>query len=323
MSRHNYGQMLAGAPHIRGSVSVRGMMLQVLLAMLPGLLVWLLLFGTPGLLLLLVTVAAALAAEALCLRCRGLGLGALSDCSAAVTAVLLALCLSPQASFMVAALAAIFAIVVGKHAFGGIGRNLFNPAMLGFAFAIICFPQELSQWFPVVPGDAVSAATPLVTIADGLVQMRMIDEVLPGMAADSRTSLYLWLALAWLAGGMYLVLRKIIDWRVPGCMLLGMFVLAGVFWMYDEQRYLAPWWHCVLGGTMLGAFFVITDPVSSPVVLRARMVFACGVGVLTWWIRHFGALADGVAFAVLIMNALAPVLDKLLGPKVMGTEGER
>ncbi len=312
--------MLAGAPHIHGVGSVPQMMQQVLLALVPGVLVWVLLFGGGAIVMLLAAVAAALLAEVSCLYLRGRPLKTVTDGSAVVTAVLLVLCLSPAAPFWVAMVAAAFAIAIGKHAFGGLGRNLFNPAMLGFAFALISFPQYLLQW-PTGAGvvDAVSSATPLIMLTDGLKQMRMVDELFGAMRSTNVLNMYLWLALAWFVGGIYLIVRRVIDWKPSACMLLAMFVVAGIFWGYDQQRYLAPWWHCCLGGTMLAAFFVVTDPVSSPTVLRAQLVFVCGVAVLTWWIRHFGVLADGIAFSVLIMNAFAPLLDKLLRPRVTGT----
>lgn len=293
----------------------------VLLGLVPGTVLLCLLVGFGLLLHLVVAVATAVACEALALRLRRRPLlPALGDCSALVTAWLLALCLGPEVPWWCAGVGAAFAILLAKHLFGGLGGNPFNPAMCGYVFLLLVFPAELT--FRTLPqaADSITTATPLAYLQAGLADMSTTVEL---YAAPAYTALepdhYAWLSLAWLLGGCWLLFRRTINWRIPVGVLVGLLLAASAGYLYDDARYPAPWFHLVMGGTMLGAFFVATDPASSPASPRGRLVYGVAIGVLVFVIRSFGNYADGVAFAVLMMNAVVPLLDAYARPRVLGT----
>ncbi|MDD9818612.1 MAG: RnfABCDGE type electron transport complex subunit D [Gammaproteobacteria bacterium] len=309
------------SPHLHAGTSVAALMREVLAALAPGLLLSCWLFGPRLLLHLAVASLTALACEALALRLRGLPLRpALTDGSALVTAWLLALCISPLADWWLSAAGAAFAILVVKHCYGGLGRNLFNPAMAGYVFVLLCFPVRLSLW-PAAPGlDTVSGATPLGYVQSGLAGMATLEELraAPVFGAVGGRG-WEWLAPAWLAGGCWLLARRLIDWRIPAAMLLALFCVAALFYLYDDQRHASPWFHLASGGALLGAFFVATDPATSATTAWGRVLYGAGIGLLAWSVRRFGGFPDGVAFAVLIMNAAVPLIDRITRPRVLGT----
>ena len=287
------------------------MMRMVVVAMLPGLLLYGWLAGPWFFLNIVMAVLAAVAAEVACLYSRGIAWRpVIMDGSAVVTALLLCVCINTGASWIVPVVAAVVAIVVGKHLFGGLGYNLFNPAMVGYVFVLFCFPDELSSGF-AVRADSISGATPLDYLKTGLGGMSMLTELLHGEDFSAmRTGLWQLTAVAWLGGGLFLIWQRVIDWRIPLSLLATLTVFSLLFYWYDPQSYLSPWWHWVLGGTMLGAFFIATDPVTSVTTPTGRWLYGAGIGLLIWGIRTFGAFPDGVAGAVLLMNAMAPALDR-------------
>ncbi len=293
----------------------------VLYALVPGVLYATWLYGARMLLHLFVASATALLAEALVLRLRRQPLRpALRDGSALITAWLLSLCLSPIAAWWVSALGAGFAVLLVKHLYGGLGRNLFNPAMAGYAFLLLCFPAQLVYW-PLPAGvdwpDAFSSATPLSHVRAGLANMATVPELrtMPIFDAWSATA---GLTALWFLGGLWLLWRRIINWQVPAALLGTLFFLALVFYLYDDGRYLSPWFHLCNGGVMLGAFFIATDPVSGPVTPRAQLLYGAVIGLLIWGIRGWGHFPDGVAFAVLLANGAVPLLDRYTRPRVLG-----
>lgn len=331
----------APAPHIHAGRSVTRVMAEVLLALLPGVAAHLLIFG-PGLLLqVALSLGFALGMEAAALRLRGEPpLHHLADLSAAVTAVLFALCLPPLAPWWVALAGMAAALLLGKHAYGGLGHNPFNPAMVGLAAALLCFPREMAQWWsplaplPLSPGelfdavlrgvppptlDTLSSATPLDTLRSLAHEGRTLAEI-------RRTPLFgevggkgwEWIAAAYALGGAYLLWRRVIRWQVP-LGVIGASLLASLpFWLSDPDTHPSPLLHLASGGLMLAAFFVATDPVSGATTPRGRLLFGAGVGVLTLAIRRWGSFPDGVAFAVLSMNLAAPLLDRVSPPRPYG-----
>jgi len=313
--------VMPASPHIHEGSSVSALMREVMLALLPGTLLSIWWLG-PGVLLHLLTAAVcALGAEALALWLRRRPLRpTLGDGSALVTAWLLALCLSPLAPWWATALAAVVAILIGKHAYGGLGRNPCNPAMVGYALVLLIWPAKLTLW-PAAAGvgmDAVSAATPLAYVQTGLAERAMLSELLAADAMQA-TKMYAALAGAWLLGGLWLLWRGAIRWRIPVAMLLGMTAIALVFNQYDADRYLAPSFHLLHGATLLGAFFIATDPASSAVTMRGQLIYGAGIGILTWGIRTYGSHPDGVAFAVLLMNLAVPLCDHWGRPRPLGS----
>lgn len=296
-------------------------MSDVLLGLVPGTVLSCLLIGFGLLLQLVVAVATAVACEALAMRLKGRPLlPALSDYSALVTAWLLVLCLGPEVPWWCAGGGAAFAILLAKHLFGGLGGNPFNPAMCGYVFLLLVFPAELT--FRTLPqaADSITTATPLAYLQAGLADMSTTVEL---YAAPTYAALnpghYAWLSFAWLLGGCWLLFRRTINWRIPVGVLVGLFLAASVGYLYDDARYPAPWFHVLMGGTMLCAFFVATDPVSSPASPRGRLIYGIAIGVLIFFVRSFGNYADGVAFAVLMMNTATPLLDAYARPRVLGT----
>lgn len=305
---------------------VRGAMAQVLLACLPGLLALLWLHGWGLMLNLLTCVGAALASEAVCLKLRGKPvLEALTDGSAVVSAVLLAAALPPLAPWWLAAIAASVAIGIGKQAFGGAGRNVFNPAMVGYAFVLLSFPLQMNHWPGAVPGFIQSVhgflghsgidAWAQPTVLDGLRHNRSLtmDELFslhPGFGhIGGRASE--WVNLAFLAGGLFLLQRRVISWHAPVGLLGALSVISLLCWNGSgSDSHGSPLLHLFSGSSMLAAFFIASEPVSGPRQAQAQLVFGVGVGVLIYLIRTWGSYPDGTAFAILLMNLAVPALDR-------------
>jgi H+/Na+-translocating ferredoxin:NAD+ oxidoreductase subunit D len=332
---------MQSAPHLAPSATVSALMLKVLLALSPALIAQVWWFGWGIVVQLILASGIAVAVESVLLRARGRAVGpALADLSAVVTAVLLVLCLPPLTPWWVALLGVSFALVFGKHVYGGLGQNPFNPAMVGYVFLLISFPVELTAWLPpqgdaspglidatraifggALPGgvswDALTQATPLDRARDGLARALTLTEITVDPRFATQTA-WRWLAGAYLLGGAFLLQQRIIRWQAPVAMLGSMIVLAAIGAHIDPDRYLGPLQHLVLGASMIGALFIITDPVTAPASARGRLVFGVGIGVLTWTIRSWGGYADGVAFAVLLMNLTVPIIDRYTVPRVYG-----
>lgn len=329
---------VAPAPHARAPRTVTVVMGWVLLALLPAAAVHLWLFG-PGLIVnLFIATVTALLAEALCLRARGRAVApALNDLSAVLCAALLAFCLPPLTPWWVTITAAAFAIIVGKQAYGGLGRNLFNPAMVGYAVVLVSFPEAMTRWpspggdtlslmqslsaiATGTPGDlgwdAVTMATPLDQLRVELGRMRMLSEIMSAGLAG-RQGWWLFQA-AVLLGGLGLMWLKIIRWQLPVALLGGVIVTATVLRIVDADAYASAAFHLGAGSAMLAAFFIVTDPVTAATSPRGRLIFGFATGVLAILIRTYGAYPDGMAFAVLLMNATVPLIDRWTVPRTFG-----
>lgn len=327
------------APHLSVNASVRGVMGRVLLALVPAIAVHAWLWG-PGIFIQLALASAvALAAEAAMLKARGVPPAPfLGDLSALTTAWLLALALPAIVPWWVTATGTAFAIVVAKHLYGGLGANLFNPAMVGYAVLIVSFPAQMTRFTPIgaglglpetaalifagsLPGgaDAITAATPLDWVKTQLAGQRTLDEIFaaPG-ELGAALSAPLWLALAYLAGGVFLLQQRIISWHIPAAFLATLAVIAALFHGFDGDRYAGAAFHLAHGAALIGAFFILTDPVSGPTTPRGKLIFAGGAALLTYVIRTWGGYPDGVAFATLIMNMGVPLIDAYTQPTVYG-----
>jgi electron transport complex protein RnfD len=308
-------------PHVVAGFTVPRVMFQVLLALAPVAAVQVCLFG-PGLLWLLgASAVTAVACEALALRLRRRSARPfLRDGSVLVTAALLALSVPPLLPWWLMAFGTAVAVLLGKHAYGGLGQNPFNPAMVGYAVLLVSFPVEMTRW--PVPGpewDAVTGATALDALRTGLRQSYTMQEIAAGPAfgrlGDTGGE---WLNLAALLGGIYLLLRRVIRWQIPLAMLAGLAVPAMLMHAIDPGAHAGAVFHITSGATMLGAFFIATDPVSAATSDRGRLCFGAGIGLLTWVIRSWGGYPDGVAFAVLLMNLTVPLLDRYTVPRIHG-----
>ncbi len=332
------------SPYILDRTSVTVVMAWVLAALLPATAVYVWLFG-PGILLTLsLATVTALAAEAAMLKARGYPLKPfLGDLSAVVTAWLLALSLPSLAPWWLVVTGTLFAIVVAKHLYGGLGQNIFNPAMVGYAVLIVSFPVQMTQWSgpleltaaplslaqsaAIIFGgdvsasvlDAVTMATPLDSLRTGLLQQHTVDEIVtqPIFGRFGGTG-FEWLAAAFLFGGLLLWALRIISWQVPLAFLVAVWLTAGFLHFFDAGRFGAPWFHLFAPSVMLGAFFIATDPVSGATTPRGKLIFGLGAGFLTIVIRTWGGFPDGVAFAILLMNLCVPLIDQYTQPRVYG-----
>lgn len=309
------------APYVVAGFTVPRIMFQVLLALLPVVAVQLWLYGPRTLLLLGAGIVAALACEALALRLRRRPVRpALGDGSVIVTATLLALAIPPTLPVPLLLFGVAAAVLLAKHAFGGLGQNPFNPAMVGYAVLLVSFPLEMTRWpAPDAGWDAMTGATALDTLRTGLRQSLTMEELFAGPAFGRIGAAGgEWLNLAALAGGLYLLGRRIIRWHIPVAMLAGLAVPAALFHWMDPGAHAGAAFHLASGATMLGAFFIATDPVSAAVSDRGRLLYGAGIGLLTWTIRSWGGFPDGVAFAVLLMNLAAPLIDRYTVPRIHG-----
>jgi electron transport complex protein RnfD len=305
----------------------------VLLATLPGMLALFWLYGWGVLINLILAGASALAAEAAVLRLRKRALKpTLSDGSALVSASLLALALPPYCPWWLTVSAAALAMLFGKHLYGGVGNNPFNPAMLGFALVMVSFPQQMTHW-PASQGMdlwggvqqvfGVGLAPDAWVRATALDSLRInksltMDELFSANPAFGQFGGrgVEWVNLAFLAGGVFLLQRRVISWHAPVGMLASLFVISLLCWNGSgSDSHGSPLFHLLSGASMLGAFFIVTEPVSGAKSPGARLMFGAGVGLLTYLIRTWGGYPDGVAFAVLLMNLCVPALERLVAAR--------
>ena len=325
----------APAPHLPSVRGVNRVMGLVLVALAPVVVAQVWRYGTGVLVQIALAVVFSLVVEALASRLRARSTAWLPrDLSAPVTALLFALCIPPLAPWWIALVAMIAAIGVAKHAYGGLGFNLFNPAMVGFAVAVLAFPLELSRWvppdggagvratfeaiflgIPPSPGwDAVAQATPLDAVRSLGAQGFTLQEIAGRTRYDGTFAI----ATAILTGGLLLLWKRVIPWQVPAAVLGATIVLTLPFWLTDADRYASPLHHLTSGGLLLAAFFIATEPVTGCTTPRGRVVFGTGIAAITLAIREWGAYPDGVAFAVLLMNAAAPWIDRHTRPRYYG-----
>ncbi|RON71252.1 RnfABCDGE type electron transport complex subunit D [Pseudomonas fluorescens] len=302
-------------------------MKMVLLATLPGLLALFWFYGWGVLINLILAVSTALIVEAGVTRLRRQPLlPTLSDGSALVSATLLAAALPPYCPWWLTVTAIASGLLFGKHLYGGVGKNPFNPAMLGFAMAIVMFPQPMTHWpahgmalldavqqvfNPDQAPDAWVQATALDSLR--INKSLTIDELFAANPAFGRFGGRgaEWVNLAFLVGGLFLLQRRVFAWHAPVGMLASLFVVSLLFWNGSgSDSHGSPLFHLLSGATMLGAFFIITEPVSGAKSALARLLFGVGVGLLTYLIRTWGGYPDGVAFAVLLMNLCVPALER-------------
>ncbi len=294
------------SPHVRDSASTRRIMLQVCLALLPALAFGVWAFGLYALLVVALSVASAVGTEALVQRCLKRPI-TISDGSAAVTGLLLGLTLPPEAPWYVPVFGAVFAIFVAKQVFGGLGDNFVNPALAGRAFLLACWPVEMTSYPNPFAVDALTSATPLADAGFAQSAAALQNAYLglvPGTIGET-------CKLALLLGAAYLLLRRVIDWRIPVAYLGSLALLS---WAFGENGLLA----IGLGGAILGAFFMATDYVTSPITPWGKLVYGVGCGLITFAIRTWGAYPEGVTYAILLMNVAAPLIDRGFRPRKYG-----
>lgn len=333
------------SPFISKPDTVSQIMLKVLLALIPGIALYVWYFGPAILVSITLASITALGTEALMLKLRNRPIAPfLKDNSALLTGWLLALSIPPLAPWWLIVVGTAFAIAIAKHLYGGLGNNMFNPAMVGFAVLIVSFPMQMTQWPaphglgqaglsfmdqlnyiflgtlpPHVTVDALNMATPLDTLKTRLQlaepMQQIFDLPIYGHLAGHGGEM---VSLGYLAGGLYLLAARVIRWHVPVAYLGALFVTAGIFHLLDPAHHATPLFHWFSGAAMLGAFFIFTDPVCSPTTVKGKLIAAAGAGFLTYIIRVYGGFPDGVAFAALLMNICSPLIVLYTQPKVFG-----
>lgn len=335
------------APFLAPDSDVASIMRQVLYALIPALLAHVWFFGLGILFNLLISTAFCLGGEAAMIRIRRRPVRpVLADYSAMVTAAIIAFALPSLTPWWVTATASLFGIVVAKHLYGGLGFNVFNPAMAGYVLVLVAFPMDLNLWTAPRMGDidyqyptlvetvrytltgalpdglgfdAVSRATPLDQMKTGLSNMRTFDEIHnnPMMGSFGGRG-WEWVSNFIALGGLWLLLKKIIRWQIPLGVLAGLLLPSGLMYWVDAGVHASPGFYLFSGATMLCAFFVATDPVSAATSPRGRLIYGFGIGFLIYAIRRWGSYADGVAFSVLLMNMATPAIDYLTVPRIIG-----
>ncbi len=337
----------APAPHAPATTSVPIVMRRVLYALAPAAACYTWFFGYGLVLNFLIAAATALVTEGAILKLRGRSTRlALRDGSALVTAALLSFALPPLVPGWIPMLGTIVAIVIAKQLYGGLGKNLFNPAMVGYVFLLVSFPVEMTQWVPPRMGDldykplgfvatldysltgnlpeglavdALTRATPLDLVKEGLRADRTFAEIRSGsLFGDFGGRGWEWVSNFIILGGLYLLYTTTIRWQIPIALFAGLLTPATVLYLFDTSRFAAPGFHLFSGATVLGAFFIATDPVSAAATDRGRLIYGAGIGLLTYMIRTWGGYPDGIAFAVLLMNGAVPLIDRYTRPRIYG-----
>ena len=335
------------APYTVPTANVANVMQHVLLALVPAALAYVWYFGAGFVFNLIIAAIFCLAGEAWMLHLRKKPVEpSLYDFSALVTAALLAFALPALTPWWVTATAALFAVVVAKHLYGGLGFNIFNPAMAGYVVVLVAFPLHMNLWtaprmgdldyhymtiyetarytltgtFPdYLSFDAISRATPLDTVKAGLANLQTFQELqINPMMGDFGGRGWEWIGNMTAFGGGWLLLRKIIRWQIPLAVFAGLLVPASILYVLQPGIHPSPGFYLFSGGTILCAFFIATDPVSAATSPKGRLVYGFGIGFLIYAIRRWGSYADGVAFAILLMNMTVPAIDYLTRPHIVG-----
>lgn len=324
---------VSGSPHVHGTETVKKIMWSVVIALLPALAVSVFYYGLPILMLTLVSIATCMLTEYLIQRFMLKGNVSITDGSAVITGLLLAFNVPANLPVWILMIGAIVAIAIAKMPFGGLGKNPFNPALVGRVFLLISFPVQMTTWPKPTPiwslgADVITGPTPLGIIKEGVKNGKTVDTLMhtPIEYIDKSTldfpnyvdmlfgqmggSFGEVSAIALLIGAIFLLIRKVITWEIPVSFLLTAFLFSGIFYLVDPTTYANPCFHMVTGGLMLGACFMATDMVTSPTSRSGMIVFGVGCGLLTIIIRLFGAYPEGVSFAILIMNAFVPLINK-------------
>jgi electron transport complex protein RnfD len=306
---------ISPGPHIFEKKSTPKMMADVIIALLPAVLASLYFFRGRALILLLVSVVSCVIFEAgfqLLLKRKV----TVSDGSAVVTGVLFALVMPPSLPIWTVVLGCLIAIGLAKQLFGGLGFNIFNPALLGRAFLMAAFPAFLTRWNAPITLDAVTGATPLGLVKFGGDLNINYRGLFIGNVSGSlgETS-----SLALIIGGIYLLIRKTIDWRVPAAYIGTVILISFAANIIAPDTYAGPLFHVLAGGLLIGAVFMATDPVTSPVTKAGRWVFGVGCGLITMVIRLWGGLPEGVMYSILLMNAVTPILNRTTRRRRYGT----
>jgi len=318
------------SPHAKGTDSVNKLMRNVIIAMLPIMLFSFYYFGIGAIIVTLVSITSALMFEWLISKFILKREPNLSDGSALITGMLLAFNVPSNLPFWIVMIGALVAIGVGKMSFGGLGTNIFNPALVGRVFLLISFPVQTTSWPKPLDSftsytDAVTGATPLAILKEELKKGEKVSDILEKLPSFMDLfigkiggSLGEVAALAILIGMIYMLATKTITWHIPVSVLGSIFVVAGTLWLINDEKFINPFFHLLTGGILLGAVFMATDYVTSPMTGKGQIIYGIGIGVITIIIRIAGAYPEGISFAILIMNGLTPLINMYIKPKRFG-----
>ncbi len=311
---------ISPSPHIHSGDSIRKNMYGVLIAMVPAFLVSLYYFGLGALIVTATAVVSCMAFEYLIQKVLMKREPALWDGSAAITGILLAFNLPSNLPVWIIIIGSLAAIVIGKMSFGGLGNNIFNPALVGRVFLLISFPAQMTTWpvpgkFPAHYVDGETAATALSLFKYSPESLPTYHDMLLGNMGGSLGEVG---AIALILGLIFMLVRKIITWHIPVAVIGTVALFTGIMHAVNPQEYASPVLHLLSGGLLLGAIFMATDYVTSPLTKKGMIIYGIGIGVLTTVIRLFGAYPEGMSFAILIMNAFTPLINSYVKPKYFG-----
>jgi len=324
--------VISASPHVHTDRTSKKLMYDVVIALVPAFLVSLYVFGLGALIVTSVAIISCIVFEYLIQKFILKTEITILDGSALITGILLAFNVPSNLPIWMIIVGSLVAIGIAKLSFGGLGYNIFNPALVGRVFLLVCFPVQMTLWpSPVINNttivDAVTGETTLGIIKEGL----LYGETMTTIASKIPSTLDLLLgitggsigemsALALLIGGIYLIIRRVITWHIPVTVLVTMFVFTGIYWLVDSEMYVNPLIHILSGGALLGAFFMATDLVTSPMTKKGMVIFAIGIGIITVVIRFYGAYPEGISFAILIMNAFVPLINSYFKPRRFGSK---
>jgi len=322
---------ISGSPHVHSKESVKKIMWSVVIAMIPMLITSVVFFGWDALRVMAISVAACLLIEWLIQKFLMKMPSTINDGSAVITGMLLAFNLPSGLDWWIVIIGAVVAIGVAKMSFGGLGKNPFNPALVGRVFLLVSFPQQMTTWAKAniflkeTSVQAMTGATPMATIKNGMAAGQDLSDVIAQLPDYAQSllgqhggSLGEMSIIAILLGGIFMLFRKVITWHIPVSFLGTAFLFAAIMHFIDPTLYIPPMYHLMFGGMLLGAIFMATDMVTSPMSVWGQIIFGIGCGALTMIIRLWGAYPEGVSFAILIMNAFVPLINKGFKPKRFG-----
>jgi Na+-translocating ferredoxin:NAD+ oxidoreductase subunit D len=320
------------SPHTHGKESTQKLMFNVVLALIPAFITSVFYFGVGAIIVTATSVVSCLLFEYLIQRFILKKPISITDGSALVTGILLAFNLPSNIPVLIIVIGSFISIAVAKMTFGGLGNNPFNPALVGRVFMLISFPVQMTSW-PVPKGfgtgyiDAITGATPLAIIKEGLKNGESLSQLMDKIPTPAQMflgnmggSLGEVAAIALLIGFIYLLIKKVITWHIPVSVIGSMAIFTSILWFVNPEKNANPMFHILAGGVLLGAIFMATDYVTSPMNSRSMIIYGCGIGIITVIIRVWGAYPEGVSFAILVMNAFVPLMNAYIKPKRFGEE---
>ena len=306
--------IVSGTPHVRSKDSIQGIMRDVLIGLTPAALMGIYVFGLNALVIMVLSIASAMFFEYLYQKLMKKPI-TITDLSAAVTGLLLAMNMPASAPYWMPIVGSAFAIIIAKQLFGGLGQNFINPALAARAFLLASYPTAMTTWPAPTGVDAVTVATPLALLKAGEITTATSGDMMNALVGTVGGCIGETSAIALIIGGVYLIVRHVISWRIPVVYIATVFILTALI---GRNGVRIPQYEIFVGGLMLGAFFMATDYASSPVTPLGQIIMALGCGLLTTLIRIFGGYPEGVSYSILIMNLCVPLIDRFTEPKIFG-----